>query len=455
MPKVESKQDTFLGHPKGLFYLFFAEMWERFSFYGMRALLVLYMTQYLFLTPDKSGTVIGYETVRHALEAVFGTLNIQAFSSQIYGLYTGFVYFTPFFGGILADRYLGQKRSVYIGGLFFIAGHFLMAVESMFFPALALLCIGNGFFKPNISTQVGGLYEKGDPRRDRAYTIFYMGINAGALLAPLVCGTLGQKLGWHYGFAAAGVGMIIGLIGFYVGRKHLPDDAHKRAAAALARKNKTQEKMSKQDYKQLGVLAFVCFIVIVFWGVYEQQGNTLQLWADKYVDWNLLGFEIPSTWFQSFNPLFIILFAPALDRLWAWQGKREPNSITKMGLGCLLAGVAYLFMLLTLKVVGVGNRGNMLWVMGTVWFFTIGELYLSPIGLSLVTKLAPAKMVSMIMGVWFLATFVGNYAAGFIGSYYERMTQEGFFLFLAVIAIGAAALLMVGGRVLRQTMRET
>lgn len=447
------KKDTVLGHPRGLFYLFFAEMWERFSFYGMRALLVLYMTQYLFLTPDKTQGVLGYETVRGVLEGIFGTLNIQAFSSQIYGLYTGFVYFTPFFGGILADRYLGQRRSVYIGGFFFMAGHFLMAVESMFFPALLLLIIGNGFFKPNISTQVGGLYEQGDPRRDRAYTLFYMGINVGAFLAPLICGTLGQKLGWHYGFAAAGVGMAFGLMAFHSGRNYLPDDREKKLAAG---KNAApKEKLTPQETRNILALAFVCVFVIVFWAVYEQQGNTLQLWADKYVDWNILGFQVPSTWFQSFNPFFIFIFAPILDRVWAWQKKTEPNSITKMGIGCLLCGVAYLFMLVILHVVGVGNRGSFLWVAGTVWFFTMGELYLSPIGLSLVTKLAPARMVSMLMGVWFLATFAGNYMAGYIGTFYEKMSQEAYFFFLAAIAIAASLVLIAGGRIIRKTVKLT
>ena len=203
---------TFLGHPIGLFFLFFTEMWERFSYYGMRSLLVLYMVNFLFLKPDVGREVLGFNALRGGLEHMFGPLGIQPLSSQIYGLYTAFVYLTPFFGGLLADKILGQKKAVILGAVLMAIGHFLMAVQSMFFPALIFLILGNGAFKPNISTQVGGLYPKGDSRRDRAFTIFYMGINLGAFGSPLICGTLGQTVGWHWGFGAAGVGMVLGLV---------------------------------------------------------------------------------------------------------------------------------------------------------------------------------------------------------------------------------------------------
>src|SRR3954469_12404652 len=215
---------TFLGHPVGLFVLFFTEMWERFSYYGMRALLVLYMTDYLIKGTQEGKFVFGFEGLRHGIEAVFGPLAVQPLASQIYGLYTGFVYFTPFFGGILADRVFGQRKTVVIGGVLMAIGHFLMAIESMFLLALLFLILGNGCFKPNISTQVGSLYAPGDSRRDGAFTIFYMGVNLGAFFSPLVCGTLGQKYGWHYGFTAAGIGMVIGLIVYLLGQDYLAED---------------------------------------------------------------------------------------------------------------------------------------------------------------------------------------------------------------------------------------
>src|SRR4051812_15005416 len=215
---------TFLGHPIGLFVLFFTEMWERFSYYGMRALLVLYMTSYLIKHVDGGGYVFGFGALKHILEAAFGPLGVQPLASQIYGLYTGFVYFTPFFGGILADRVFGQRKTVVVGGILMAIGHFLMAFEQFFLLALLFLILGNGCFKPNISTQVGNLYAEGDPRRDGAFTIFYMGINLGAFFSPLVCGTLGQVYGWHYGFTAAGVGMVIGLLVYLWGQKYLAED---------------------------------------------------------------------------------------------------------------------------------------------------------------------------------------------------------------------------------------
>src|SRR5438128_6962292 len=216
---------TWLGHPRGLFILFLTEMWERFSYYGMRSLLVLYMVNHLFIQPDVGQRVLGFTAITGGLESVFGPLAVQPLSSQIYGLYTGFVYFTPFFGGMLADRVLGQRRTVIIGAILMAIGHFLMASEHLFFLALMFLILGNGCFKPNLATQVGGLYPPGDPRLDRAYSIYYMGVNLGAFFAPLVCGTLGQRLGWGYGFGAAGVGMVCGLIFYLWGQKFLAEDS--------------------------------------------------------------------------------------------------------------------------------------------------------------------------------------------------------------------------------------
>lgn len=449
-PSAPNEAKTFFGHPRPLFTLFLTEMWERFSYYGMRVLLVLYMTQYLFQQADAGQTVLGYATLRTILEYFFGPMSHQALSSQIYGLYTGFVYFTPFFGGILADRYFGQKKSVYIGGILMAIGHFLMAVESLFFPALLFLILGNGFFKPNISTQVSGLYKEGDSRVDGAYTLFYMGINLGAILSPLICGTLGQKVGWHWGFGAAGVGMLLSLVIYHLGRKGLPDTQPQRIDTS---NGKAKEKLSKEDWTRTLALTFLCMVTIFFWGVYEQQGNTLQLWSDQSTDWNFFGFEIPSTWYQSFNPLVIVVFAPLLDRYWAWKSRfnKTPSTVTKMAIGCVLSAVALVVMYVAAQAIGTG-KGSVLWLLGSTFLLTMAELYISPIGLSLVTKVSPAKIVSMMMGVWFLATFFGNYIAGYIGSYYEVIAKEQFFLLLAGLSLIPAVLFILSHRFLTKAL---
>lgn len=447
-PRAEK---TFYGHPRGLFTLFFTEMWERFSFYGMRVLLVLYMTQYLFQKAELGQEVWGYSSLKWALEGVYGSLSRQALSSLIYGLYTAFVYFTPFFGGIIADRYLGQRRSVYVGGILMAIGHFLMAIESMFFPALLFLIFGNGFFKPNISTQVGGLYPEEDSRRDGAYTIFYMGINLGALLSPFICGTLGQKIGWHWGFGAAGVGMLLSLVIYHFGGKHLPETKHQHSVHAIH--IQAQKPMTKEEKIRTWALTFLCMITIFFWGVYEQQGNTLQLWSDQNTDWNFFGFEVPSTWYQSFNPFLIIFFAPLLDKFWQWRASRNkaPSTVAKMAFGSFLGCIALLIMFMAAKSVGSG-KGNVMWLMGSTFLLTMAELYISPIGLSLVTKVSPTKIVSMMMGVWFLANFFGNYIAGHIGSFYEAMSKQDFFLLLAGLSLIPAVLFLLTHKMLTKAL---
>src|SRR6202162_6362324 len=294
--RCRAAEGDFLGHPRGLTFLFTTEMWERFSYYGMRALLVLYMVKYLLLPGHND--VIGLGAVRGVLESMFGPLGVQPFASQIYGLYTGFVYLTPFFGGLLADRVLGQRRTVILGAALMAVGHFMMAFEPLFLIALTTLILANGAFKPNISTQVGALYAPGDRRRDRAFSIFYVGINLGAFLAPLVCGTLGEELGWHYGFAAAGVGMTSGLIIYLHAAPLLPPDRPMTAAARMP--------LTREDRRALAALLILFVPTTFFWATYEQQGNTIALWADDHtnrtIDLLFWSGEIPTTWFQAFNP---------------------------------------------------------------------------------------------------------------------------------------------------------
>ncbi len=443
---------TLFGHPVGLYVLFFTEMWERFSYYGMRALLVLYMTKHLIEQAHSGRPVFGFGALQSGLEAVFGPLAVQPLASQIYGLYTGLVYFTPFFGGLLADRVLGQRRTVVLGAVLMAIGHFLMASEAMFLLALAFLIAGNGCFKPNISTQVGSLYPPGDPRRDRAFAVFYMGINLGAFFSPLVCGTLGQVYGWHYGFSAAGVGMLIGLGIYLWGRRYLAADAIERLRAAPPEAQRAP--LTAGEWRAVAGLVVLCALNIVFWGVYEQQGNTLQLFADRNADWHVFGHELPSTWFQSLNPMFIFLLIPVLNGFWSWQSGRgrEPGSVTKMAIGCILLGASFLVLVYVTRDLSPDTRISVLWLVACAFIYTIGEIYLSPIGLSLVTKVAPARLVGMLMGMWFLSSFFGNYLSGYLGTYYEKMPREAFFLMLCVLGVGAGLAILALGRPLRNAL---
>ena len=442
------------GHPKGLTFLFTTEMWERFSYYGMRALLVLYMTKYLLL-PDHAAGVTGLAGVKSALAAVFGPLDVQPLSSQIYGFYTALVYLTPIFGGLLADRVLGQRRTVVIGAILMAIGHFMMAIEQLFLFALLALILGSGAFKPNISTQVGGLYAPDDRRRDRAYSIFYVGINIGAFLAPLVCGTLGEAAGWHYGFAAAGIGMLIGLSIYLYAMPLLPPDELQKAKAAHIE----SRPLDRNEWR--GVIAILVLFIptTLFWATYEQGGNTIVLWADANTDRavNLFGLvaEIPTTWFLAFNPFMIFAFTPFVVALWTRQAARgsEPSTVTKMALGCFGVALSYLIMATAAWPAGAG-QASWLWLFAYFVVITIGELYLSPIGLSLVTKLAPARILSMMMGVWLATSFIGNFLAGWLGSFWSRMEKPEFFLLIAAIAALAGAAIFMARWPLRGLLRE-
>ncbi len=433
------------GHPRALTYLFATEMWERFSYYGMRALLVLYMVKYL-LEPQRAGGVLGLGTLHSTLEFVFGPLSIQPFASQIYGFYTGLVYLTPILGGLLADRVLGQRRTVILGAALMAVGHFMMAFEHLFLFALAVLILGNGAFKPNISTQVGSIYAAGDRRRDRAFSIFYVGINLGAFLAPLVCGTLGEELGWHYGFAAAGVGMATGLIIYLFAAPTLPPDAFVRRSTAHAL-------LGRAAWQSIAALLLLFLPVSLFWGIYEQQGNTIVLWASEYTNRHVSGWEIPVTWFQALNPFMIFAFTPLIVALWRQQGVREPSTVAKMAIGCFLASAAYLLLVAAAFLSG-GGQASWLWLFVYFVILTVGELYLSPTSLSLVTKVAPLHLLSMMMGVWLATSFVGGFLAGYLGTFWSSMSKPGFFMMLAIISALAGLAIALLIRPLRSVLRD-
>jgi POT family proton-dependent oligopeptide transporter len=455
---AERPQPQMFGHPRGLTYLFTTEMAERFSYYGMRAILVLYLTNVLLLHPTVDG-VFGYQAMKSLFETVFNggqPLGVQPMSSIIYGNYTAFVYLTPFFGGMIADRWLGQRYSVIVGGVIMAAGEFALMTPSLLFVGLAMLIIGNGFFKPNISTQVGNLYKPGDARIDRAYSIFYVGINVGAFFSPLICGSLAEDpaFGYKWGFFAAGVGMVLGLIVYLIALRTLPKDR----IARLQSKTEEKKPLTGNDWKAVIALILLCFPTTLFWAVYEQQGNTISLWAEQFTNRHLIpgviDWEIPVTWFQAFNPFMIFAFTPLVVAYWTRQSKRgkEPSTVTKMALGDFLLALSYVIMAAAAYVTGPAGQASWLWLLAFFVVITLGELYLSPIGLALVARVAPPQILSMMMGLWFITSFTGNQLQGYIGSYFSRMDKVSFFLLCAGLAFGASVVTWLFDRPLRSTL---
>ena len=417
-----------LGHPRGLFLLFGTELWERFSYYGMRAILVLYLT-------DKTiNGGLGW-TTKDALD--------------LYGIYTGLVYITPLIGGWLADNYLGQRRSILIGGALMAAGQFTLALPAemigmstlhSFYLGLALLIAGNGLFKPNISTMVGNLYQEGDNRRDGAFTIFYMGINLGALLAGIIVGSVTGEFGWKSGFVVAGIGMVISLVmQMSLAQSWLGDIGMEPSAKRelVNKKSQRKEPLTKEEFDRIKVILVMSVFTIVFWAGFEQAGGLMNIYTQQYTDRMIGGFEVPAAWFQSLNPFFIITLAPILAILWVKLGKREPNSPVKFALAMFFLALGFLCMVGAVMEQGgdTSVKTSMLWLVGAFFFHTLGELCLSPIGLSLVTKLAPLRLASLMMGAWFGCTAIANYVAGYVGSHVGELGAMAIFSGIAVTAI--------------------
>ncbi len=430
----------FLGHPRGLAVLFTTEMWERFSYFGNAALVVLYMVKHLLLSGSLDA-VLGLGAVKAALEFLFGHLEPQPLASQIFGFYTGLAYCTPILGGLVADRWLGTRRTVVLGGILMAFGHFLMAFQALFFIALLLLILGIGTFKPNISTQVGALYAPGDHRRDSAYSIFYVGINIGALLAPVVCGALATAYGWHWGFGAAGIGMLVSLGIYLYGSRLLPPDTNPAGVMSGPRRRP----LDPGERLAALVIAGVCLAVAFFWAAYDQQGNTLLLWAEDFTDRSMdLAFwrgEIPAPWFLALNPLFIFAFTPVIVQVWARQGEREPSPIRKMafGAGCLaLANVV-----MAMAAWNATGKASGLWLVGYFALATLGELHVAPVGLALISRAAPLRALAMFMGLWFAATLPADIFGGFLGGFWTTMAKPHFFIMLAGVAGLATAALAV------------
>jgi POT family proton-dependent oligopeptide transporter len=403
---------TLFGHPAGLTVLFTTQMWAEFSFFGLQALLVYYMTKQLG----------------------FG----QAKSSLIYGAYGAAAFFSPFFGGLIADRWLGRTPSVIAGGVMMMFGHFAMAFPTLLFPALGLVALGNGLFIPPLAVQVGSLYAADDPRKAYAYSAYYMGINLGGLLAPLICGTLGELYGWHWGFTAAGVGMAIGLIGYCSFLRLLPAEPNKAMLTAEG-----QPDAVPTIRRHVAILLLMTAMVVLFRVGYEQSGNVIALWVrdftDRTVDLFGARVNVPATWFQSINPLLIILGTPVLIRIWRSGRAKETTAhlLRRMAIGCLIAASAMLVMVAAALASGPeGARVSSLWVVLYFVLLTLGELFVIPVGLTLIESLAPVRFASMAMGAWYIAKFLGSLLAGIMGAYWLVIPPAAFF------SLGAASTLV-------------
>ena len=412
---------NWFGQPAGLTILFLTEMWEKFSYYGMRTLLIYYMVKQLLLP--------------------------QAQASVIYGLYTALVYFTPILGGMLADRWLGRKRAVFWGGSIMAVGHFLMVFEPLFYLALLTIALGNGLYMTNLPSQVESLYAHDDPRRSSAFSVYYVGVNVGALLAPVACGTVGEIFGWHYGFMLAGIGMLLGVSIYTLGGRYLPPDTSR-----LPRVHDKEERSSAPRSLHIALLLGIALAVAVLRGAYEQIGNTVALWADSDVNRTLAsGLTIPMTWFQALNPLLIFIVTPFLVRLWTRQARRgtELGSAQKMAIGAGGIALSYLLLAAVTSTIDAGGDGRTqwIWLAMFVGLLTAAELWVLPVGLGLFARLAPPHLSATIIAAWFLATFAGNLLAGLLGTLWTTVAHASFFgLMACVAAVSSLALLLLSRR---------
>ncbi|WP_139351410.1 peptide MFS transporter [Rhodanobacter sp. B05] len=411
-----STEKDWFGHPRGLTILFLTEMWEMFSFFGMRAILVYYMTKHLDMN--------------------------QEYASLVYGAYAAFVYFTPVFGGMVADRWLGKARAVVIGGATMALGHFMMSWEALFYPALCMIALGNGLFLPSLASQIEGLYREGDARSKSAYNIYYVGINLGAFMAPFVCGTLGEAYGWHWGFAAAGFGMLLSLVIYLAGRRYLPAEPMRGPAARAAR-----PPMDRAARDRFALLIGIAAIVVIFRGAYEQVGNTIALWADTGINRQLgSGWTIPMTWFISIDSLVVFAFTPVLVARWARLARRgiETPLLGRMAFGAAIVAASYVALGL---VAGWneahGTRASWVWL--AAWFvvFTIGELYILPTGLALFGRMAPEGFRATSIATWFFAGFFGNLLAGGLGTLWSQFAHGWFFVLIGGVSALSAVLLYI------------
>ena len=416
MPNIPFIKNSLISnHPEGLATLFFTELWERFSYYGMRAILVLY------LVSETSSSNPG-----------LGWSNYEAI--KLYGWYTALVYLACIPGGIIADKIISSQKAVLWGGSFLCIGHLSLAIENtnFFYFGLLFIIIGVGLLKPSISTLVGSLYRKNDLRRDQGFTIFYIGINIGAFLASLVVGFVGERYGWHYGFSLAGIGMVIGQIFFFLGRK-------KFKTISFKKKTIKYKKINKFEFDRIKLILLASFILIIFWASFEQAGGLMNIFAyqktDRYL--SILDFEVPASWFQSINPLLIIFLGFYVSLFWYLIEKQKKfnSSIFKIAVGIIIMGLGFVFMFFASTEFEIYGKSSMYWLVLAYLFHTIGELCASPVILSYITKLSPQRLVSSIMGIYFAAIGIGNKLAGTVGQYSERLGEKFIFLGITVVCV--------------------
>ena len=434
----------FFGHPRGLATLFFTEMWERFSYYGMRAFLLYY------ITASAASGGLGFSDAQGA---------------SIYGTYTGSAWGAAIFGGIIADRFLGQYRSVLWGGVLIMLGHLTLVFHALpfFYAGLTLIVLGTGLLKPSVSTLVGSLYPQGDHRRDAGFSIFYMGINSGAILGPIIAGYVAQRIDWHLGFGCAAVGMALGLAQYVLDRRHLQPAINRMAAERAARAAEKSSDASKPsvaftaaEWRRIAAIVVLFVFAILFWAGYEQAGSTLALMADRNTRLEVFGLPFPSSWLQSLQPIFVVILAPVFASLWVRLGRREPSVPVKFGLGLLFMGLAFVIMMPAGSAVDSDSTLKVSpWPL-IAWnlFSELGELSLSPVGLSAITKLSPARIVGLMMGVWFLSIAFGNKLAGSLAAYVSTMPLYSMFSSIAVALIVTAVLMFLLSQPVRRLMGE-
>jgi POT family proton-dependent oligopeptide transporter len=447
----------FLGHPPGLAYLVFAEAWERFSYYGMLSLLALYMTQQLFL-PGHIETIAGFGAFRKGIEGLFGPKTPLALALLVGAIYSGGVYVTPILGGLLADRVFGRTRTVVAGAMLMAFGHFLMAFEAAFLPALGCLLVGVGCFKGNIASQVGELYAVDDPRRADAFQIFLLGINAAVIVSPLICGTLGQKVAWHWGFGAAGVGMLIGLVVYLSGRRWLPPDAPRRARAKPGVPVTARARLTADELRTVGILVLLLPVLAVA-GVGNQQiFGAYIVWGNANYDLVVLGQSMPATWLLSMDAIVSAATIVGTVAFWRWWStrRREPQEITKLAIGTLIAAFAPLALsAASTQEALTGHKIGLAWGLAFHVINDIGYANIFPVGLALYSRAAPKPITGMIIGVYYLNLFGGNLLAGWLGGLLEPLGAAKFWTLHAVLVFAGALALFAAGAAFRHHLAPT
>ncbi|NWE52778.1 peptide MFS transporter [Brevundimonas sp. P7753] len=427
------------GHPVGLWYLAFAEAWERFSYYGMQTLLVLYMVGQL-LQPGHIESVAGFAQFRAVVEGVYGPLSIQALASAIFGIYTGLVYLTPVLGGVIADRWLGRTRTILLGATLMTLGHFLMAFDVSFLWALACLAIGTGCFKGNIAVQVGSLYAPEDNARADAFQIFYLGISAGVIASPLVCGTLGEVYGWHYGFGAAGIGMAVGLGVYLAGARFLPVDP-----PVAGKKHEARHRLSKTDWRVLGLLLAMLPVLALALLGNQQIFNAYMIWAQNSFDFSLLGHTMPTSWLITFDAAASVVMLALSVLFWRLWSRRfpEPDEITKLVIGAGVTVLAFVVLAAGAAQSTNGAKISLWWAVAFHIINSIGFAHLVPVALALYVRMAPKAVGATIVGIFYLHLFVANNLVGWAGTRFETMAADRFWMAHAVVA-GVSAVILFG-----------